>query len=133
MLILMRIILLCAGHTALHCAILEHGKPSSEGVGGVANNLPIIQALIQHGADPNAQGRKNGKTPLMYALESRDVTLIETLVSLIDPARLMAFLRTRAYDETTCLNIQQNLQRTMDEPTKLRLQNCLKVKARKEC
>lgn len=43
-----------SGHTALHCAILEHRKPSFEGEGFI-DNLPIIQALIRHGADPNAQ------------------------------------------------------------------------------
>lgn len=47
-------ICLCAGHTALHCAILEHNKPQVNGI-DLINNLPIIQALIKHGADPNAQ------------------------------------------------------------------------------
>lgn len=42
------------GHTALHCAILAHGRPQRNG-NGYVNSLPIIEALIKAGADPNSQ------------------------------------------------------------------------------
>ncbi|XP_070202976.1 uncharacterized protein [Littorina saxatilis] len=118
------------GHTALHCAILEHGKPGSEG--GVINNLPIIQALIKHGADPNAQGKKSGKTALMYALESRDISLIENIVALIDPARLRTYLKSQAFDGSTCLRINENIQRGLDEASRQRLNACLKINGRRD-
>lgn len=119
------------GHTALHCAILEHGK--STGDGTVVDNIPIIQTLVRSGADPNAQGKKNGKTPLMYAVESRDFAVIESLVALIDPQHLDHCLRTRAYDETTCQKIVENLQRSMDEASRQRLLNCFKLRGRRDC
>nr|KAG5706733.1 hypothetical protein BaRGS_007236 [Batillaria attramentaria] len=89
------------GHTALHCAILEHGKQRAGNE--YIDNLPIIQALIKHGADPNAQGKKSGKTALMYALESRNISLIEHIITLVDPSRLRTFLKTPAFDGSTCL------------------------------
>lgn len=42
------------GHTALHCGILAHGRPQRNGPGYI-NSLPIIEALIKAGADPNSQ------------------------------------------------------------------------------
>ena len=43
-----------SGQTALHCAILAHGKPKKNGEGSI-DSIPIIQALIKKGADPSAQ------------------------------------------------------------------------------
>lgn len=42
------------GHTALHCAILAHGRPQRNG-NGYVNSLPVIEALVKAGADPNSQ------------------------------------------------------------------------------
>ncbi|XP_076457649.1 uncharacterized protein LOC143291592 isoform X2 [Babylonia areolata] len=116
------------GHTALHCAILEHGKVGVEG--GIINNLPIIQVLIKHGADPNAQGKKSGKTALMYALESRDLSLIEHIVALIDPARLRIYLKSQAFDGSTCQRIMESLQRLLDDSSRQRLHACFRISSK---
>ncbi|KAL8592820.1 hypothetical protein ACOMHN_045974 [Nucella lapillus] len=118
------------GNTALHCAILEHGKADSEG--GVINNLPIIQVLIKHGANPNAQSKKSGKTALMYALESRDMDLLEHMVAVIDPGRLRLYLKAQAFDGSTCQRFVENLQRSLDNAARQRLHACLRINAKRD-
>lgn len=79
------------------------------------------------------QGKKSGKTALMYAFESRDIVLIEHIVALISPDRLRTYLKTQAFDSSTCHRIAENLQRSLDPESRHRLQACLKISgARRE-
>lgn len=78
------------------------------------------------------QGKKSGKTALMYALESRDISLIENIVALIDPARLRTYLKSQAFDGSTCLRINENIQRGLDEASRQRLNACLKINGRRD-
>ena len=81
---------------------------------------------------PCSQGKKSGKTALMYALESRDIVLIENIVALVDPARLRTYLKTQAFDGSTCLRIMENLQRGLDSSSRQRLHACLKISSRRD-
>lgn len=112
------------GHTPIHCAILEHGKVRGN---EVIDNLRIIQTLIKNGANLDAQGQKSGKTALMYALESRNISLIEHVVTLIDPIQLRAYLRSQAFDGNSCMRILENIQRDMSQEHRQRLHACLKL------
>lgn len=44
-----------------------------------AHNLAAVKALLQLGADPNADGY-DGQTPLFYAVEAKDMTIVNELV-----------------------------------------------------
>lgn len=112
------------GHTPIHCAILEHGKVRGN---EVIDNLLIIQTLIKHGANLDAQGQKSGKTALMYALESRNISLIEHVVTLIDSIQLRTYLRSQAFDGNSCMRILENIQRDMSQEHRQRLHACLKL------
>ncbi|XP_067676201.1 uncharacterized protein [Haliotis asinina] len=104
------------GCTALHCAILEHGQPRPD-TGAPTDSKPIIEALIRAGADPNSQDKKSGKTAFMYALETRDYTLIETLLNLVDITKVRCYFRTQAFDGSTCVKIMES--RKSEFPPKL--------------
>ncbi|XP_059165766.1 uncharacterized protein LOC131948250 isoform X2 [Physella acuta] len=112
------------GHTALHCAIRSHGKLDADGTR--LNSIPIIQSLIHAGADPNMQVQQSGKTSLMYALESRDIDLIEKTFQLVDPSKLGSYLKTQAFDGSTCLKIAESLKQSLSPVDQQRLNNCLK-------
>lgn len=112
------------GHTPIHCAILEHGKVRGN---EVIDNLPIIQTLIKYGANLDAQGQKSGKTALMYAMESRNISLIEHVVTCLDPILLRSYLRSQAFDGNSCMRILENIQRDMSQEHRQRLHACLKL------
>ncbi|CAL1546699.1 unnamed protein product [Lymnaea stagnalis] len=113
------------GHTALHCAILAHGRVDTDGQH--LNSIPIIHALISAGADPNLQTQQSGKTALMYALESRDLELIEKTLHQVDPSKLASYLKTQAFDGSTCYKIAELLKQNLHPADQQRLSNCLKV------
>lgn len=73
------------------------------------------------------QVKKSGKTALMYALECRDVSLVEDMVSLIDPVRLRTFLKTPAFDGSTCTRIAENLRFALNPESCQRLFACLRI------
>ncbi|XP_071095913.1 uncharacterized protein [Haliotis cracherodii] len=104
------------GCTALHCAILEHSQPRPDS-GTPTDSKPIIEALIRAGADPNSQDKKSGKTAFMYALETRDYTLIDTLLTLVDITKVRCYFRTQAFDGSTCVKIMES--RKAEFPPKL--------------
>ncbi|CAG2188356.1 unnamed protein product [Mytilus edulis] len=72
-----------AGYTALHLAVKAHGDKMSKGKN--KNSINIIEKLIVAGVDPNLQETKYGKTPLMCAIETLDIALVEIFVKLINP------------------------------------------------
>ncbi|ESP02009.1 hypothetical protein LOTGIDRAFT_230541 [Lottia gigantea] len=80
------------GQTALHCAILCHNKNRNNQNNEYIDSRQVIELLINHGADINAQDKKNGKTPLMYALESRNVELIYSVVKNVDADKKSLYL-----------------------------------------
>ncbi|BFZ13717.1 hypothetical protein BsWGS_16757 [Bradybaena similaris] len=112
------------GHTALNCAILAHGKRNTDQT--PINSIPIIRTLLQAGADPNLQVQQSGKTALMYALESRDLDLIESTFQLVEPQKLPAFLKTQAFDSSSCYRIAESFKATLDQTGQQRLVNCLR-------
>ncbi|XP_064595557.1 uncharacterized protein LOC135462124 [Liolophura sinensis] len=87
------------GLTAVHCAIQEHGKIRG---GHVINSIPTVEMLLRAGADPNIQDKKSGKTPLMYAIETKDYNLVLTMVNLIDKDKLRLMLKTQTFDGSNC-------------------------------
>lgn len=100
------------GQTALHCAILAHGKPKKNG-GTVSStdSRSIIQALIKKGADPSAQDKKSGKTPLMYSIEHRSIALVETILSAVEPSKMRNVVKTQAFDGSSCLKIAEGIKK----------------------
>ncbi|XP_048777459.2 NF-kappa-B inhibitor zeta-like isoform X2 [Ostrea edulis] len=96
------------GHTALHCGILAHGRPQRNGPGYI-NSLPIIEALIKAGADPNSQDKKSGKTPLMYAIEKKDYNLVESVLRLFEPSKLKNIVKSATFDGSSCIKIAEGL------------------------
>ncbi|KAK6173647.1 hypothetical protein SNE40_017061 [Patella caerulea] len=101
------------GQTALHCAILCHNKAKQDSTDCI-DSTPIIETLIQHGADINAQDKKSGKTPLMYALESRSLHLIHTVVKQIKQDKMRMYLRTQSFDGNTPQKILESLKTVLD-------------------
>ncbi|XP_050416430.2 uncharacterized protein LOC126830170 isoform X1 [Patella vulgata] len=101
------------GQTALHCAILCHNKAKQDSIDCI-DSTPIIETLIQHGADINAQDKKSGKTPLMYALESRSLHLIHTVVKQIKQDKMRMYLRTQSFDGNTPQKILESLKTVLD-------------------
>ncbi|XP_055865739.1 uncharacterized protein LOC106062450 isoform X1 [Biomphalaria glabrata] len=114
------------GHTPLTCAILCHGKVEADG--SRLNSIPIIQTLIEAGADPNLQTQKSGKTSLMYALESKDIDLIEKIFQLVDPVKLSSYLKSNAFDGSTCQKIADSLKPHLSKRDQIRLTECMKPK-----
>ena len=55
------------------------------------------------------QDQKSGKTPLMYAIEQRDLLLVETILECIDPSKMRNVVRTQAFDGSSCLKIAEGL------------------------
>ncbi|KAK3106923.1 hypothetical protein FSP39_003072 [Pinctada imbricata] len=96
------------GHTALHCAVLNHGRPT-RGNNTTVNSLPIIEVLIKAGIEANSQAKKSGKTPLMYAIERRDYNLVESMLRLFDHSKLRSIIQSQTFDGSSCLKIAEGL------------------------
>ncbi|KAK3791934.1 hypothetical protein RRG08_065485 [Elysia crispata] len=113
------------GHTALHCAIMNHGKVMRDNL--KINSIPIVQALLCAGANPNLQMQQNGKTALMLALDYRHFDLLEAMFHLIEPGLLATYLKTEAFDGSNCHKIAKSLKSTLDQQSQQRLNACLKL------
>lgn len=97
------------GQTALHSAILAHGKAKKNSNTERINSIETIKTLIKAGADPSAQDKKSGKTPLMYAIEQCCPDLVETILTTVEPANIRNVVRTQAFDGSSCLKIAEGL------------------------
>lgn len=113
------------GYTALQCAIVTHGKPI--GPNHRVNSIPIVQALLQAGANPDFQVQQSGKTALMLALEYRHIDLLEAMCQLIEPAKLAAFFKTQDFDGSNCHKIAKSLKPYLDYQSQQRLLACLRL------
>ncbi|KAK3581727.1 hypothetical protein CHS0354_015495 [Potamilus streckersoni] len=114
------------GYTALFCALEAHGKPQR--IGDACTRIdsrPVIQELIRAGADTCAQDKKNGKTPLMYAIERKDFSLVECIVAEVKQPKLRNLVKTQAFDGTTCLKLAEGIQKDFDTLTWNKLWNLL--------
>lgn len=99
------------GQTALHCAILAHGRPLQDGE--YIDSFVIIEMLLKAGIDANCQDKKCGKTPLMYAIEKRDILLVEALLRMFDKTKLRSYVRSQTFDGRTCQKIAEGLKQDL--------------------
>ncbi|XP_060078245.1 uncharacterized protein LOC132557742 [Ylistrum balloti] len=112
------------GHTALHCAILAHRRQNKNGQ--FIDSIPIIETLLKAGADPTSQDKKNGKTPLMYAIEKRDTPLVERMLSMFEPGeKLRNLIKFQTLDGSTCIKIAEGLKFEFQPENWQRLLNTL--------
>ncbi|KAL4228870.1 B-cell lymphoma 3 protein [Mactra antiquata] len=96
------------GQTALHCAILAHGKLKRNSQERI-DSKEIIKTLIKKGADASAQDKKSGKTPLMYAIEKKSPELVDTILASVGPDKVKNVVKTQAFDGSSCLKIAEGL------------------------
>ncbi|XP_069115493.1 uncharacterized protein [Argopecten irradians] len=112
------------GHTALHCAILAHRRQNKNGQ--YIDSVPIIETLVKAGADPTSQDKKNGKTPLMYAIEKRDTALVERMLSMFESGeKLRNIIKFQTLDGSTCIKIAEGLKADFQPDNWQRLLNTL--------
>ncbi|XP_033757941.1 uncharacterized protein LOC117340283 [Pecten maximus] len=112
------------GHTALHCAILAHRRQNKNGQ--FIDSVPIIETLLKAGADPTSQDKKNGKTPLMYAIEKRDTALVERMLSMFESGeKLRNIIKFQTLDGSTCIKIAEGLKADFQPENWQRLLNTL--------
>ncbi|KAL5020108.1 hypothetical protein ScPMuIL_003000 [Solemya velum] len=102
------------GQTALHCAILAHRKLNGN---VIIDSRPIVALLLAAGADPNSQDMRSGKTPLMYAIETKDYDLVETMIKLFEPSKLRHIIKSQTFDGCTCLKITEGLKGSFEKNT----------------
>ncbi|XP_013420915.1 uncharacterized protein LOC106181160 [Lingula anatina] len=94
------------GLTALHCAAAGHKKIDPETRQEI-DSIDIITCLINRGAKMDVVDGKSGKTPLHYAIESKDVDLVKKMLEIKGSDQI---LKIKAFDENTCLHIAAGLQ-----------------------
>lgn len=112
------------GHTALHCAILAHRRQNKNGQS--IDSIPIIETLLKAGAEPNSQDKTSGKTPLMYAIEKRDATLVERMLCMCDSGvKLRNIIKSQTFDGNTCIKIAEGLKNNFHPDHWQRLINTL--------
>ncbi|XP_059144047.1 uncharacterized protein LOC131931315 [Physella acuta] len=103
-----------AGLTPLMLAMNIHSKSSRR---------DIIISLINRGASLDKQEAIQGKTPLMYAIESRDVTLVEEILRTVGAEKARALVTAAAKNGNTCLHWAAGLSLAKQE--KQRLLRCI--------
>ncbi|XP_029636545.1 uncharacterized protein LOC115211934 [Octopus sinensis] len=118
----------CDGLTPLLCAIMEHGKIVSRNNKNVMiDNCVNVSLLLKNGADPEVYDGRNGMTPLMHAIERKDINLIEAIVKHVDPAKFQKMLSARTFSERTCSMIAEELQNKFDPSVYRKLTSILSL------
>lgn len=115
------------GLSALHCAIIEHGKlvPNQKFQMTKIDNCQNVALLLKNKANPNLQDRCSGKTPLMYAIESKDYLMVDTILKGVESSKIPDLLRTKTFDGRNCLKIADGLRNEYDHQTWRKLHNFL--------
>lgn len=118
----------CDGLTPLLCAIMEHGKIVSRNNKNVMiDNCVNVSLLLKNGADPEVYDGRNGMTPLMHAIERKDINLIEAIVKHVDPAKFQKMLSATTFSERTCSMIAEELQSKYDPSVYRKLTSILSL------
>ncbi|XP_052059273.1 uncharacterized protein LOC127699935 [Mytilus californianus] len=112
-----------AGYTALHLAVMAHGRKISKGEN--MNSVNIIEKLIATGVDPNLQETNTGRTPLMCAIEKLDITLVEIFVTLIDPKNLQHVLKAESFQGKNVHSIIEESKHVLNQRDYKRLNDLL--------
>ena len=50
------------------------------------------------------QDKKSGKTPLMYAIEQKNLALVDTILRSVHPDKVKNVVKTQAFDGSSCLS-----------------------------
>ncbi|GAB1602379.1 uncharacterized protein LOC115211934 [Argonauta hians] len=101
----------CEGLTPLLNAIKDHGRiVTKNNKSIVIDNCINVSILLKNGADPEIYDDRNGTTPLMCAIDSKDINLIEAIVKHVDAAKLKKMLSAKSFDGRTCWLIAEESQ-----------------------
>lgn len=115
------------GLSALHCAIIEHGKlvRNQNSYGTKIDNCQNVSLLLKNKANPNLPDRCSGKTPLMYAIESKDYSMVEAILKAVESSKIPELLKAKTFDGRTCMKIADGLRTEFDPHTWQKLYNIL--------
>ena len=61
------------------------------------------------------QDKKSGKTPLMYAIEHRNLALVETILSTVEPSKVRSVVKRQAFDGSSCMKIAEGIKRDFND------------------
>ncbi|CAG5131700.1 unnamed protein product, partial [Candidula unifasciata] len=85
----------------------------------------IISELINHQASLHLHDTIQGKTPLMLAIQSRDVSLVEAILQQVGAEEARRLVSVRAKKDMTCLHFAAELR--LESSLKKRLLRCIIV------
>ncbi|KAL4229320.1 hypothetical protein ACF0H5_012362 [Mactra antiquata] len=98
--------------TALHLALKNHSASF--------NCRQTILELVKHDADISIRDQSSSKTPLMLALETRDIQLVEEFMNSFPAERCRIMMQEQTRSGDTCLHIAAGLSRiTKNDKLKL--------------
>ncbi|BFZ25618.1 hypothetical protein BsWGS_28657 [Bradybaena similaris] len=85
----------------------------------------IIKLLINHQASLRLHDTIQGKTPLMFAIQSKDVSLVEDILQQVGAERARELVNDRAKKDMTCLHFAAELR--LESSQKKKLLRCIIV------
>ncbi|KAK6188079.1 hypothetical protein SNE40_004341 [Patella caerulea] len=90
------------GNTALHLLIIDN--PNSRNLDNSEEHLPLLHAFIDHQANWQISnfGFAGGSTPLLCAIVNKDLTLVDSILSCIDPNTFSADLLQLYQSKNQC-------------------------------